>query len=70
MCSSPLTASRSTRSRSPRHRLLALVIGAFVVIAPAAVVFAQQLVTSRNVNMVAGTRWPDGDPYLQRQNEP
>ena len=25
---------------------------------------------SRNVNMVAGTRWPDGDPFLQRQNEP
>ena len=24
----------------------------------------------RNVNMVAGTTWPDGDPFLQRQNEP
>lgn len=24
----------------------------------------------RNVNMVAGTTLPDGDPYLQRQNEP
>jgi parallel beta-helix repeat protein len=23
-----------------------------------------------NVNMVAGTHWPDGDPFLQRQNEP
>ncbi len=23
-----------------------------------------------NVNMVSGTTWPDGDPYLQRQNEP
>ena len=22
-----------------------------------------------NVNMVAGTTWPDGDPFLQRQNE-
>ncbi len=28
------------------------------------------LVPGRNVNMVAGTKWPDGDPYLQRQNEP
>ncbi len=28
------------------------------------------LAAGRNVNMVAGTKWPDGDPYLQRQNEP
>lgn len=31
---------------------------------------AQQIVPSTNVNMVAGTTWPDGDPFLQRQNEP
>src|ERR1700732_4812985 len=24
----------------------------------------------RNVNMVSGTSWPGGDPFLQRQNEP
>jgi hypothetical protein len=24
----------------------------------------------RNVNMVSGTQWPGGDPWLQRQNEP
>src|SRR5215813_8047641 len=23
-----------------------------------------------NVNMVSGTKWPDGDPNLQKQNEP
>ncbi len=23
-----------------------------------------------NVNMVSGDTWPDGDPFLQRQNEP
>src|SRR5438309_6681751 len=23
-----------------------------------------------NVNMVSGTGWPNGDPFLQRQNEP
>src|SRR5690349_4854782 len=23
-----------------------------------------------NVNMVSGTKWPEGDPFLQRQNEP
>ena len=24
----------------------------------------------QNVNMVSGTQWPKGDPFLQRQNEP
>jgi len=28
------------------------------------------LTAGRNVNMVSGTTLPDGDPYLQRQNEP
>ena len=28
------------------------------------------LIAGRNVNMVSGTRLPDGDPWLQRQNEP
>jgi hypothetical protein len=27
-------------------------------------------VTGPNVNMVSGTQWPGGDPFLQRQNEP
>src|SRR6476469_7884225 len=27
-------------------------------------------IAGRNVNMGSGTRWPDGDPFLQRQNEP
>src|SRR3954470_691310 len=27
-------------------------------------------IPGRNVNMVSGTTLPDGDPYLQRQNEP
>src|SRR6187431_3742617 len=27
-------------------------------------------VPGRNVNMVSGTTHPDGDPFLQRQNEP
>ncbi|MGH9530363.1 MAG: hypothetical protein ACRD2S_10655, partial [Terriglobales bacterium] len=31
-------------------------------------VFAQ--VAGQNVNMVSGTQWPTGDPFLQRQNEP
>lgn len=28
------------------------------------------LIAGRNVNMVSGTTWPGGDPWLQRQNEP
>ncbi len=31
---------------------------------------SQGLVAGRNVNMVSGTTWPEGDPFLQRQNEP
>lgn len=30
----------------------------------------QSLLAGRNVNMVSGLTLPDGDPYLQRQNEP
>jgi len=31
---------------------------------------AAALMAGRNVNMVSGTTLPDGDPWLQRQNEP
>jgi hypothetical protein len=31
---------------------------------------AKKLSAGRNVNMVSGTTLPDGDPWLQRQNEP
>lgn len=31
---------------------------------------AMELVVGRNVNMVSGQTLPNGDPYLQRQNEP
>ena len=31
---------------------------------------ADAQIPGRNVNMVSGTKWPDGDPFLQRQNEP
>jgi hypothetical protein len=31
---------------------------------------AQDPVASRNVNMVSGAAFPEGDPFLQRQNEP
>ena len=35
-----------------------------------AAALAQAQVPGRNINMVSGTDWPDGDPFLQRQNEP
>ena len=44
---------------------LALAVGFAVVRLP-----AQQIVTGTNVNMVSGTTYPAGDPFLQRQNEP
>jgi hypothetical protein len=31
---------------------------------------ARAQVTGQNVNMVSGTNWTNGDPFLQRQNEP
>jgi hypothetical protein len=40
-------------------------IAAFVAAPPVAAQVAGQ-----NVNMVSGTKWPTGDPFLQRQNEP
>ncbi len=36
--------------------------------APPAELHAQ--IAGQNVNMVSGTGWPGGDPFLQRQNEP
>jgi len=36
----------------------------------AATVPARAQVASQNVNMVSGTNWTNGDPFLQRQNEP
>jgi hypothetical protein len=45
-----------------------------VLLALAAVLFAIPAalaqVAGTNVNMVSGTQWPTGDPFLQRQNEP
>jgi len=45
---------------------MSLVVG--LACAPAA--WAQGPTPGQNVNMVSGTQWPGGDPFLQRQNEP
>src|SRR5438309_2563209 len=39
-----------------------------VVLMSCVATFAQ--VAGQNINMVSGTNWPAGDPFLQRQNEP
>jgi hypothetical protein len=41
----------------------------FLTIACLAIITHAQ-VPGRNINMVSGTSWPGGDPFLQRQNEP
>ncbi len=43
---------------------------ALIVAAGATLPAQQQIVPGTNVNMVSGTKYPEGDPYLQRQNEP
>jgi hypothetical protein len=50
----------------PAYRMLLGLLLILVLTAPAAL--AQ--VAGTNVNMVSGTQWPTGDPFLQRQNEP
>ena len=41
-----------------------------IVAAGATLPAQQQIVAGNNVNMVSGTQFPGGDPFLQRQNEP
>src|ERR671918_702035 len=45
-------------------------IVALSVLVLSALVTAQAQIPGQNVNMVSGTMWPGGDPFLQRQNEP
>ncbi|HEX8028726.1 MAG TPA: hypothetical protein VF491_09705, partial [Vicinamibacterales bacterium] len=55
---------------APRHASsVRLLVGIVVATALALTTISAQI-PSRNINMVAGNTWPDGDPYLQRQNEP
>jgi hypothetical protein len=45
-----------------------VIVAAFALLRGATV--AAQPVAGQNINMVSGTQWPGGDPFLQRQNEP
>ena len=51
-------------------RVLCAVFGLACVAALLASPGAVAQVAGQNVNMVSGTKWPNGDPFLQRQNEP
>ena len=51
-----------------KRTLTRLLVGAGIALSLARA--SAQIVPGTNVNMVAGQRWPDGDPFLQRQNEP
>ena len=55
-------------SRSPYARLPHLLISLVVAVAMPPDSRAQ--IAGESVNMVSGTQWPGGDPFLQRQNEP
>jgi uncharacterized repeat protein (TIGR01451 family) len=63
-----LRVDRSPTTTSSRRTGTRLAIAAIVALSLAHL--SAQIVPGTNVNMVAGTSWPDGDPYLQRQNEP
>ena len=51
-------------------RVLCAVFGLCVLAAFLTAPPAVAQVAGQNVNMVSGTKWPTGDPFLQRQNEP
>ncbi|TAM50104.1 MAG: hypothetical protein EPN53_07685 [Acidobacteria bacterium] len=57
-----------------RSQVAWLAVAPFAVVAVAAsllsAVPARGQIAGQNVNMVSGTKWPGGDPFLQRQNEP
>lgn len=54
---------------SPTFRVIKLLTSSvFLIVACAVIGYSQ--VPGRNINMVSGTQWPSGDPFLQRQNEP
>jgi len=52
----------------PRHVILTLAILPLLIVSLTSIGYSQ--IPGRNINMVSGTGWPGGDPFLQRQNEP
>lgn len=54
----------------PRRTSLVRLLIATAIASGLALTTISAQIPGRNVNMVSGTTWPDGDPFLQRQNEP
>ena len=54
----------------PNRRLFVRLCSAVSIAAAVAFTTINAHIPGRNVNMVSGVRLPDGDPFLQRQNEP
>ena len=56
---------------SPRSSFAPGVYAAVSLMVIGAIPFAARAqIAGESVNMVSGTQWPGGDPFLQRQNEP
>ncbi len=58
---------RSTSVDASTRRALWAIVILFASVFP---LRAQTPTAGQNINMVSGTSWPGGDPFLQRQNEP
>ena len=61
---------RRLGSPTSRHSYVVRLLSGIVVAIAIAITTLSAQIPGRNVNMVAGTKWPEGDPFLQRQNEP
>src|SRR5436309_15906085 len=53
-----------------QFRIFAKCLGIFLIVSGSASDQLPSPVVGLNVNMVPGTTWPTGDPFLQRQHEP
>src|SRR5271155_2991075 len=64
----PLAFLWQIRARTFDYKEVLVVLALFCAAMTSAPVKAQ--VAGQNVNMVSGTGWTNGDPFLERQNEP
>src|SRR4029078_7829488 len=65
-----LLVSSTSAARQPFTRKPAMRTTCFGVLCLLISVTASAQIPGQNVNMVTGTKFPGGDPYLQKQNEP
>jgi hypothetical protein len=60
-----MNARRAARAVARALPYGSALVGVLLTVTP-----ARGQIPGENVNMVSGTEWPGGDPFLQRQNEP